>query len=88
MKLRMISQLSWIVILGMVSFPALAAETVAWKSYLLGAMAIAMVAGVFMAFRNPKAESTAAKLLLSGLYFWIITFAELILLALIYYISK
>lgn len=67
---------------------AWAAETVAWKTYLLSAMSIAMVIGAFLAFRNPKAESTPAKLLLTGLYFWIITFAELIVLALLYYFTK
>ena len=67
---------------------AWAADVVPWKTYLFSAMSIAMVIGLVLAFKNPKAESKSTKFLLAGLYFWIITFAELIILALLYYVTK
>ena len=67
---------------------ASAAEIVPWKSYLLGVMAISLVIASVLSFRNPKADSRAGKLLLTGLYFWIFTFAQLIILAFIYYFNK
>lgn len=67
---------------------ALAAETTQWKTYLFIVMGISLVAGSILSVRNPKAESRMAKLLLTGLYFWVFTFAQLIILALIYYVNK
>lgn len=67
---------------------ALAAETTPWKTYLFIVMGISLIAGSVLSFRNPKAESRMAKLLLTGLYFWVFTFAQLIILALIYYFNK
>jgi len=67
---------------------AMAAERLAWKTYLFSAMGIAMVVACIFAFRNPKAESTSAKLLLAGAYFWVVTFAELMVLAVVYYFNK
>jgi hypothetical protein len=67
---------------------AQAAELVAWKSYLAAVMGIALVSAIILSIRNEKAESRAAKILLAGLYFWVITFAELIALALVYHFSK
>ena len=76
------------VVLMVISPNVWAADVVPWKTYLFSAMSIAMVIGLILAFKNPKAESTPAKLLLAGLYFWVITFAELIILALLYYVTK
>jgi len=67
---------------------AQAAELVAWKSYLAVVMGIALIGGTILSLKNEKAESRAAKILLAGLYFWVITFAELIVLALIYQFSR
>ncbi len=67
---------------------ALAAEQLAWKTYLFAVMAIALVFASFLSFRNKKAETMMAKLLLAGLYFWVFTFAQLIVLAFLYYINK
>jgi len=66
---------------------AQAAELVAWKSYLAVVMLIALGSAIKLTLNNPKAESRAAKILLTGLYFWIITFAELIILALVYHFT-
>jgi len=65
-----------------------AAELVAWKSYLAVVMGIALIAGTILSLRNKKAESRASKILLAGLYFWVITFAQLIILALIYHFTN
>jgi len=67
---------------------AQAAPMVAWKSYLAVVMGIALFAGTILSIRNKKAESRASKILLAGLYFWVITFAELIVLALVYQFTK
>ena len=84
-----IKNVSLFLLLGLTSPFALAAkDTVPWLAFLLGVMANAMIIGAWLAFRNPKAESTMAKLLLTGLYFWVITFAELIVLSVIYYFTK
>jgi hypothetical protein len=76
------------VFLLMISPWAHAAELVAWKSYLAVVMGIALIGGTVLSLRNEKAESRAAKILLAGLYFWVITFAELIILALIYHFTQ
>lgn len=65
-----------------------AADLVPWKSYLAGVMLIALVAATILSIRNKKAEGRVAKIVMAGVYFWLITFAELILLALIYHFSK
>ncbi|MDQ7048666.1 MAG: hypothetical protein Q9M92_03680 [Enterobacterales bacterium] len=67
---------------------AYAAEMFAWKSYLAVIMLVALGIAIKLTLNNPKAESRAAKILLTGLYFWVITFAELILLALIYHFTQ
>lgn len=67
---------------------AQAAEMVAWKSYLALIMIIAAVVGGYLSWKNEKAEGRMAKLLLAGLYFWVITFAELIILAFLYHFTR
>lgn len=88
MKNTLLSKSFLFISLALISTNAWAAETVAWKSYLLTAMAIAAVIGGVLAYKNPKAEGAPAKLLLAGFYFWVITFAELTVLAAIYYFTK
>ncbi|PHS16893.1 MAG: hypothetical protein COA86_11580 [Kangiella sp.] len=72
----------------LISPPAQAAELVAWKSYLAGIMSIAAIGGTILSMRNKKAEGRMAKIILGGLYFWVITFAELIVLATIYHFTS
>jgi hypothetical protein len=67
---------------------AYASEMVPWLTYLLGVMFISLVIASVMSIRNPKADSRAGKILLAGLYFWVLTFAQLIILAFIYYFNK
>lgn len=77
-----------IIFLLLVSPWVQAAELIAWKSYLAGVMGIAAIGGYILSMRNKKAEGRAAKIILGGLYFWVITFAELILLAVIYHFTN
>ncbi len=64
---------------------AQAADMVPWKTYLFGVMAIALIAGSILSARNEKAEGRVAKIIMAGVYFWVITFAELTVLAVIYH---
>ncbi|MFT6732604.1 MAG: hypothetical protein ACJAS9_000786 [Polaribacter sp.] len=75
------------ILLLIISPYAQAAELVAWKSYLAGIMGIAAIGGYILSMRNEKAEGRMAKIILGGLYFWVITFAELIVLATIYHFT-
>ena len=74
--------------LVMVSPWALAAGETPWKMYLGVVMTISLIIASWLGFRSEKAESRLAKLLLTGLYFWVFTFAQLTVLAFIYYINK
>ncbi len=65
-----------------------AAALVPWKTYLAGVMFIALVTGTFLSIRNKKAEGRMAKIIMAGVYFWLITFAELIILALVYHFFR
>ena len=65
-----------------------AAQQTPWLTYLLVVMAISLIIASVLSKRNEKAEGRMAKLLLAGLYFWVFTFAQLIVLALIYYLNK
>jgi hypothetical protein len=73
------------VILFLLSPWAHAAEMVSWKSYLFVVMVIALIAGSILSARNKKAEGRVAKIIMAGVYFWLITFAELTVLAVIYH---
>ncbi len=76
-----------LLLLAVFSPMAYAAQMFAWKTYLAVIMLIALVIAIALSRNNPKAESRVAKILLTGLYFWVITFAELILLAFYYHFA-
>jgi hypothetical protein len=59
-----------------------------WKSYLVGVMGTALIGGIYFSYRNKKADTYLTKIILAGLYFWLITFSELILLAFIYHLTR
>jgi len=65
-----------------------AASLVPWKSYLAVVMFVALVVGSILSVRNKKAEGRMAKIIMAGVYFWLITFAQLIILALVYHFSS
>lgn len=86
--MKLTNKIIYTIALALFSPWALAAELVPWKSYLALVMGIAAVAAYFLSKRNQKAEGRAAKIILGGLYFWVITFAELIVLALLYHFTR
>jgi len=86
--LKFILYATTFIFLLLISPPAHAAELVAWKSYLAGIMGTAAIGGYILSMRNEKAEGRMAKIILGGLYFWVITFAELIVLATIYHFTS
>ncbi|MGX5174955.1 hypothetical protein ACUR5C_13115 [Aliikangiella sp. IMCC44653] len=67
---------------------AAAANELPWKLYLLTVMGISVMCATFLSIRNKRAEGFIPKLLLAGLYFWVFTFAQLMVLSLIYYLNK
>lgn len=82
-------QILSLIVIGLFSTPVFAAvDIVPWKTYLFSVMAIAVIIAVFTSWRNPKTESFMGRFLLAGVYFWVLTFAQLIVLALIYYFVK
>ncbi len=60
-----------------------AANMVPWKTYLFVVLGIALIAGSILSARNKKAEGRVAKIVMAGVYFWLSTFAELTVLAVI-----
>ena len=65
-----------------------AAQVTSWKPYLGGVFVSALLISIILSLRNKKADSAKAKILLAGLFFWPITFAGMMVLALFYQFSK
>ncbi len=65
-----------------------AADLVPWKGYLAAVMMIALIAGTWLSIKNKKAEGRMAKIIMAGVYFWLFTFAQLIILAMVYHFSS
>ena len=65
-----------------------AAEVLPWKTFLFVVMVISLVAGTIMSIRNKQADNHVSKVILAGVYFWVFTFAQLIILALIYHFTN
>ena len=72
----------------LLSTPASAADNLHWKSWLAGVMLISLAIGGYKSYHSEKANSVMAKLLLTGLYFWVFTFAQLIVLAVVYHFTR
>ncbi len=81
------SKLIYLICLMLISPAVYAADMLPWKTYLLSVMGISLVIASVLSIRNSKVDSLMAKLLLAGLYFWILTFAQLIILALLHYLN-
>lgn len=86
--MKLFIQFTFAVILLCVSPMAFAASPTPWKTYLFVVMTISLIIASILSIRNKKAESRMAKLLLTGLYFWVFTFAQLTVLSLVYYFTK
>jgi len=61
-----------------------AATKVPWEWTMVIVGIISAVIATIITRRNEKADTLGLKILLGGLYFWVITFAQTIVLALIY----
>ena len=61
-----------------------AATKVPWEWTMVIVGVISAVIATIITRRNEKADTLGLKILLGGLYFWVITFAQTIVLALIY----
>ena len=61
-----------------------AATKVPWEWTMLIVGVISAVCATVITRRNDKADTLGLKILLGGLYFWVITFAQTIVLALVY----
>jgi len=61
-----------------------AATKVPWEWTMVIVGVISAVIATIITRRNEKADTIGLKILLGGLYFWVITFAQTIVLALIY----
>lgn len=63
-----------------------AATKVPWEWTLVVVALISAIVATIITRRNSKANTLGLKILLGGLYFWVITFAQTIVLALVYQI--
>jgi len=65
-----------------------ASEKTPWTTYLIIGVTISLVVASIFSIRNKNAEGMMVKLLLGGLYFWVVTFIQLTLLGVIYYFNE
>lgn len=65
-----------------------ASEKMPWMTYLFIGLTISLVVASILSIRNKSAESLAIKLLLGGVYFWVITFIQLMVFSAIYYFNS
>ena len=60
-------------------------DKIPWTVYLFSIVAISLVVAFILSKGNKTAEGLAVKIFLGGLYFWLITFVQLTVLAVIYH---
>lgn len=65
-----------------------ATGTIPWTGYLIIVVTISLVVAFILSKRNKSEQSLAVKLIFGGMYFWVVTFVQLTLLSLIYYIDN
>lgn len=73
--------------LGLLVFSAFAHASsgrIPWHLYLIGMGIISTVIAIIITSRKKNLENTGIRILVWGVYFWIVTFIQLILLSLIY----
>lgn len=59
-----------------------------WELYLLGITVISAIGAFWLTKRKENLETRLVKILVAGVYFWVITFLQLIVLALLYSLFK
>ena len=80
----MLIKLTLATILIITTFSVQAATKVPWEWTMVIVGVISAVIATIITRRNKKADTLGLKILLGGLYFWVITFAQTIILALVY----
>jgi len=65
-----------------------ASEKTPWTAYFLIGMTISIVVASILSSRHKNAESAAIKVMLGGLYFWVVTFIQLTVFAVIHYFNR
>jgi hypothetical protein len=55
-----------------------------WHLYAIGVTLISTLLALFITYRKKNVESTGIKVMIWGIYFWVATFIQLILLSLLY----
>jgi len=58
-----------------------------WHLYLLGIALISTSLALLITYRKKNVESTGIKIMIWGVYFWAVTFIQLILLSLLYVLA-
>lgn len=56
-----------------------------WHWVLVGVAVVSSIAAYGLVLRKPKLENTGIKILVWGTYFWVLTFAQLMVFALLYH---
>lgn len=65
-----------------------ATEKTPWTTYFIIGMAISTIAATILSMRNKNAQGIGVKIMFGGVYFWIVSFAQLIVFAAISYFNK
>lgn len=58
-----------------------------WHLYLLGITLISTLVALLITYRKKNVESTGIRVMIWGIYFWVVTFIQLILLSLLYVLA-
>jgi hypothetical protein len=58
-----------------------------WHLYLFGIALISTLIALFITYRKKNIESTGIRIMIWGIYFWLVTFMQLILLSLLYVLA-
>jgi hypothetical protein len=58
-----------------------------WHLYLLGISLISALVALLIIYRKQNVESTGIRIMIWGIYFWAVTFIQLILLSLLYVLT-
>ena len=83
------NEITLVLVLTVISSPVFAATgTIPWTGWLLIITSISLVAAFILSKRNKSEEAIAVKLIFGGMYFWVATFIQLIMLSLVYQLSN
>ena len=63
-------------------------DKIQWQWYLIGITVISSLCSLVVIKRKKSIETFGIKVLIWGTYFWVFTFAQLTLLAILYYLYE